>query len=179
MTEDVFCLTGITKGFTAAMEEFASPLGLAYQVFNTYAYAGFVPLDPGGEGIEARIERYKKTLGDVLPRMGELWANEWLPSVWPQVDEAMKRDYKSLSDDALVETFEKMVVEFTHRYLVHGKINYVGVSASWFADFYNETSSPEDPTEAYQVLQGFPTKSLDAGAEAFGTSVVLSTTVQP
>jgi phosphohistidine swiveling domain-containing protein len=113
--------------------------------------------------MEARIERYKKTLGDVLPRMGELWANEWLPSIRPQVDEAIKRDYKSLSDDALVELFDKMVVEFTHRYVVHGKINYVGVSASWFADFYNETFSPDDPTEAYQVLQGFPTRSLDVG----------------
>jgi pyruvate,water dikinase len=176
MTEDVFCLTGITKGFTAAMDEFASPLGLAYQVFNTYAYAGFVPLDPGAEGMEARIERYKKTLGDVLPRMGELWANEWLPSIRPQVDEAIKRDYKSLSDDALVETFDKMVVEFTERYVAHGKINYVGVSASWFADFYNETFSPDDPTEAYQVLQGFPTRSLDAGRGLWKLSRAINNT---
>jgi hypothetical protein len=29
MTADVFCITGITQGFTAAMDEFASPLGLA------------------------------------------------------------------------------------------------------------------------------------------------------
>lgn len=72
LTEDVFCKVGITQGFTGAMDEFASPLGMGYQVINYYAYAGFVPIDPGAEGIEARIERYKQTLGDVLPRMGEL-----------------------------------------------------------------------------------------------------------
>ncbi|MCH8939571.1 MAG: hypothetical protein IIC27_00395 [Chloroflexi bacterium] len=163
LTEDVFCRTGITEGFTGAMDEFGSPIGMAYQVINYYAYAGFVPIDPGAEGIEARIERYKKTLSDVLPRMGELWANEWLPSILPGIEAAMKRDYASLSDDALITTFNDMVVEFIQRYVVHGKINYVGVSASWFADFYNETFSPDDPTEPYQVLQGFPTKSLDAG----------------
>lgn len=163
ITEDVFCKAAITEGFTGAMDEFASPVGLGYQVFNTYAYAGFVPLDPGAEGMEARIERYKQTLGDVLPRMGELWANDWLPSILPGIKEGMERDYRSLSDDALLTTFDEMIAEFTKRYIVHGKINYVGVSASWFADFYNEVFSPDDPTEPYQVLQGFPTRSLDAG----------------
>jgi len=39
----------------------------------------------------------------------------------------------------------------------------VTISASWFADFYNDTFEPEDPTEPYLLLQGFPTRSLAAG----------------
>jgi hypothetical protein len=52
---------------------------------------------------------------------------------------------------------------FTDRYIVHGRINFVTLSASQFADFYNETFDPDDPTEPYLLLQGFPTRSLDAG----------------
>ena len=56
-----------------------------------------------------------------------------------------------------------MIEEFTDRYVVHGKINYVTMSASMYADFYNEQFSPSDPTEPYSTLQGFPTRSVDAG----------------
>src|SRR5207245_10135840 len=50
-----------------------------------------------------------------------------------------------------------------HRWTVHGRINFVTVSASWFADFYNENFEPDDATEPYEVLQGFRTRSVDAG----------------
>ncbi len=53
--------------------------------------------------------------------------------------------------------------EFTERYVVHGRINFVMVSASMFADFYTDTFAPEDPTETYQLLQGFHTRSVEAG----------------
>lgn len=56
-----------------------------------------------------------------------------------------------------------MTEDFTERYTVHGKINYVTVSASMYADFYIEQFSPSDPTEPYSTLQGFPTRSVDAG----------------
>jgi pyruvate,water dikinase len=32
-----------------------------------------------------------------------------------------------------------------------------------FVDFYNELFDPEETTEAYEALQGFPTRSVDAG----------------
>ena len=47
--------------------------------------------------------------------------------------------------------------------MVHGKINFVIASAGLFVDFYNELMDPEDATEAYETLQGYPTISLDAG----------------
>ena len=72
-------------------------------------------------------------------------------------------DYGALSDDQLFEPLHRMIEEFTDRYVVHGKINYVTMSASMYADFYNEQFSPSDPTEPYSTLQGFPTRSVDAG----------------
>jgi pyruvate,water dikinase len=95
--------------------------------------------------------------------MGELWEKQWLPSIIPGLDSSRNRDYASLSDQLLVDTLEQMQQEFTERYVVHGKINFVLMSASMFVDFYNEHLNPEDPTEAYEALQGFPTRSVDAG----------------
>ena len=37
---------------------------------------------------------------------------------------------------------------------VHGHINFVLISSAKFCDRYDEIVQPEDPTEAYQCLQG-------------------------
>ena len=63
---------------------------------------------------------------------------------------------------------------------MHGKLNFVTVSASMFADFYNEAFSPDDATEPYQLLGGYPTRSLDAGRGlwALGRTIAASDTLR-
>ncbi|MCH8185231.1 MAG: hypothetical protein IH862_03930 [Chloroflexi bacterium] len=162
ITEEIF-LTAVSKGFSAGMDEFASPVGLQYKVVNYFGYMGVFPLPLGSESMDDRVARYQGILHDVLPRMGDLWENEWLPSILPGLEKARSTDYAALSDDQLFETLDDMITDLTHRYTVHGKINYVTVSASMYADFYVEQFSPSDPTEPYLTLQGFPTRSVDAG----------------
>ena len=145
------------------MDEFACPVGLRYRVINRYGFLAITPFDLGSETTDDRVARYQGTLGRILPRMGELWEQEWLPSMLPGLEEARNRDYGALSDQMLLDTLDEMRREFTERYVVHGRINFVLVSASTFADFYNDVFAPEDPTEPYSLLQGFPTKSVEAG----------------
>jgi pyruvate,water dikinase len=95
--------------------------------------------------------------------MGTLWADEWLPSILPALNFSMTTDYAALSDSELIATMEQMIQDFTARYAIHGKINFVMASASFFVDFYNEHLDPEESTEAYEAIQGFPTLSLEAG----------------
>lgn len=145
------------------MDEFACPVGVAYVNVNRYAYITLAPQDLGSDTIEDRVERYEGHLGHVLPNMRKLWDEEWLPSILPGIKSAMERDYAALSDQELASTLEQMQQEFIARYVVHGKINFVIASAGLFVDFYNELMDPEDATEAYETLQGYPTLSLDAG----------------
>jgi phosphohistidine swiveling domain-containing protein len=145
------------------MLEFASPMGFAMQAVNYYCYVAIVPLPLGDESIEDRMSRHQDTMHQVLPQLGDLWENQWLPGMMPGLDAPRARDYSSLSDSELLGTLKSMREEFTDRYTVHGKINFVIVSASMYADLYNELFTPEDPTEPYETLQGFPTRSLAAG----------------
>ena len=162
LTEDIF-LRAISEGFSKAMDEFACPAGMQYKVINRYGFGGMIPFDLGSETMEERVDRYKETLGRILPRMGELWEQEWLPPMLPAIEAARTRDYGVLTDRELLDTLQQMIGEFTERYVVHGRINFVTASASMFADFYVEVFAPEDATEPYSLLQGFPTKSVEAG----------------
>ncbi len=162
LTQDLFVHT-IFAGFNKAHDEFGLPMHFLTRVINYYAYNSTAPADPGPEGIDARLARYQNSLQNLVPRVGELWENEWLPSILPGLDKARTLDYAAMSDAQLMETLEELRKDFLHRFNVHGRINFVTVAASWFADFYNENFHPDDPTEPYQVLQGFPTRSVDAG----------------
>lgn len=151
------------EGFTRAMHEFGAPVGFQACVVNYYGYTTVKPLDIGDETMEARLKRYEQALARDVPLVGKNWETEWLPSILPGLERARSMDYGALSDAELLATFEELRADFLHRWTVHGRINLVTVSASWFADFYNETFHPEAPTEPYEVLQGFPTRSVDAG----------------
>src|SRR5215510_3779084 len=145
------------------MHDWACPFGVACRAINYYGFLALRPLDLGTETVEDRSARYQQILGEVLPRMGDLWQQEWLPSILPGLEKGRTTDYTALSNAELLHTLDEMLREFRERWTIHGYVNFVVISASWFADFYNETFEPEDPLEAYLLLQGFPTRSLDAG----------------
>jgi len=163
LTEDIF-ISRLSEGFTADMDEYRCPAGMRYQIINRYGFSEITMFEePGAPAFEQRIEVYQAKLQDILPRIGDIWANEWLPRIMPGIERARDTDFTTLDDDAFVAEFDQMLEEFLDRYKVHGMLNFVTVSASMFADFYNEAFSPDDPTEAYQLLGGYPTRSVDAG----------------
>ena len=49
-----------------------------------------------------------------------------------------------------------------YQWWIHGHINFVLLSSSAFCDMYDEVMQPAETTEAYQTLQGFHTRSVDA-----------------
>jgi pyruvate,water dikinase len=153
----------ITDGFSGAMEAWACPFGAQCRAINYYGFFTIKPFDLGSETREERLNRYRKILGDVLPRMGELWTQEWLPAILPGLEKGRTADYTALSHEKLLNRLDEMLRDFRERWAIHGWVNFSTISASWFADFYNETFEPEDPTEPYLLLQGFPTRSLDTG----------------
>src|SRR5262245_47964490 len=144
------------------MERWACPFGAQCRAINYYGFFTIKPFDLGAETKQERVARYQEHLSQVLPRMGELWEQTWLPAILLGLQKSRTTDFTALGNDELLHTLDEMRRDFLERWTVHGWINFVTISASWFADFYNDTFEPEDPTEPYLLLQGFPTRSLAA-----------------
>lgn len=175
LTQELLYST-LSEGFSAAMERWACPFGAQCRAINYYGFFTIKPFDLGAETKQERVARYQEQLSQVLPRMGELWEQTWLPAILPGLEKARTTDYTALSNEDLLHTLDEMRRDFLERWTIHGWINFVTISASWFADFYNDTFEPEDPTEPYLLLQGFPTRSLAAGRGLWKLSRMIKAT---
>jgi hypothetical protein len=158
------------------MERWACPFGAQCRAINYYGFFTITPFNLGAATRQVRVARYQEQLRQVLPRMGELWERTWLPAILPGLEKARTIDYVALNDDELLPTLDELRRDFLERWTSHGWVNFVTISASWSADFYNETFEPEDPTEPDLVLQGFPTHSLAAGRGLWRPSRIIRAT---
>lgn len=150
------------EGFNASMAEYGSIIDLGARFINDYLYVSFVPKDLGSDDPRQRLDRGKEQVGELMPHIGALWQKEWLPSILPALTKARNTDFDRLADDELLQTFEEMRRGVVERWAIHGKINYAFYAAGIFGDFYKETLQPEDETEAYEALQGFPSIALES-----------------
>jgi pyruvate,water dikinase len=100
-------------------------------------------------------------LDRLAARTGERWVNEWEPSLQPVLQKARTDDYGSLSDEELALALETQLANLVFYWTVHGWINLSLVPATALVDFYNAEVQPEDTNEAWQLLQGYETKSVE------------------
>jgi rifampicin phosphotransferase len=151
----------LAEGFTTAQAQYDSPVAVTNQHVNYYMYASFHPLADASE-LADRLTRYRQTLADKVPMVGRRWDEEWKPAIISRNLAEKKADYSRLDDEALIAKLADMKERMTFLWHVHGHINFVLISSAKFCDFYDEVMQPSDPTEAYQTLQGFATRSVDA-----------------
>jgi rifampicin phosphotransferase len=150
------------EGFTDAQHDFGSTLALRCRMVNNYLYASFVP-DEAYTPPTTDIQEYLKSLEKIAAGIGERWTNEWEPSLIPILNRARHEDYASMSDEQLQAALEQYLKDQVYMWTIHGWINLTLVPATALTDFYNAEIGPEDPNEGWQLLQGYRTKSVDAG----------------
>lgn len=153
------------EGFTKAQHAFGTPLALKCRMVNHYFYSSFTPDYTGIEETpEALKVRYEQVLATDAMHIGERWVNEWEPSLLPILQKARTTDYTQLDDAALLEALDEQLANLVYFWEIHGWINLVLVPSNALTEFYNETFEPEDPTEAYELMQGYRTKSVEAAS---------------
>jgi phosphohistidine swiveling domain-containing protein len=158
------------EGFDRSMAEISSIIKLGCRFINNYLFVSFLRRDLGSDSREAWLERGRENVAALLPRIGELWRNEWLPSMLPALERSCTTDFGRLSDAELLAVFDQMAADVIDRWAVHGKLNYVFYSASIFSDFYREALQPQNETEGYEALGGFPSVALDGARELWRLS---------
>jgi pyruvate,water dikinase len=151
------------EGFTIAQHAFGTPLSLKCRMINNYFYSSFRPDYTGiTETPEALQARYEQMLSTDAMHIGERWVNEWEPSLVPILEKARTVDYASLNDDDLLAALDEQLQNLVYFWTIHGWINLVLVPSNALTEFYDAEIEPDDATEAYELMQGCRTKSLEA-----------------
>jgi pyruvate,water dikinase len=151
----------LAEGFTKAQAEYDCPIMVSTREINHYFYVNFHPLPDEGE-IARRMVHYHEKLAEKVPTVGKTWEEEWKPAVSAKNLALKTEDWSKLSDDELVAKLDELTEYMRYQWWIHGHVNFVLLSSSAFCDLYDKVMEPEEPTEAYRMLQGFPTTSVDA-----------------
>lgn len=160
--EHELLLESTGEGFTKAIQEMGSSIRAVCRLINYYNYLAGMPMeDLGGETPEQRRARYEKSVAEFMPKVGEKWQKEWLPSILPRLAEGRKADYTKMSDAELLAEFERMRQDVVYRWYIHGLILYSFVAANLFSEFYAQTFGT-DQKEGYEALGGFPSMALES-----------------
>jgi phosphohistidine swiveling domain-containing protein len=165
----------LAEGFTKAQAEYDCPIMVTAREINHYFYVAFHPIPDEAE-IADRMTRYHHKLDSMVPGVGKTWDEEWKPEVIAANVPLKTADWSGLSDADLVAKLDELTDQMRHQWWIHGHINFVLLSSSAFCDLYDAIMRPDDPTESYQTLHGFPTTSVDAsrGLWALSRTVLAS-----
>ncbi|MBV9580712.1 MAG: hypothetical protein JO057_19195, partial [Chloroflexi bacterium] len=163
---------GMSEGFTIAQHGFGSPLALRCRMVNNYLYASFTP-DPDFTPPTTDLAEYTQSLETIAFRTGERWTNEWEPSLIPILHTLRTTDFDAMSDAELRDALEEQLKNHVYMWEIHGWINLSLIPATALTEFYNAEIQPADRNEAWQLLQGYNTKSVDAGSGLWKLSRVV------
>jgi pyruvate,water dikinase len=152
----------LAEGFTKAQAEYDCPIMVTTKEINHYFYVAFHPIPDEAE-IERRMRTYHDKLAEKVPGVGKTWDEEWKPEVIASNVPLKTEDHSILSDEEMVAKLDELTDRMRYQWWIHGHINFVLLSSSAFCDLYDEVVQPELSTEAYETLQGFHTRSVDAG----------------
>jgi pyruvate,water dikinase len=162
----------LADGFTKAQAEYDCPIMVTNLEVNHYMYAAFHPIPDEAE-LADRMTRYHDKLAEKVPSIGRTWEEEWKPAVRAKNEELKRADWSALTDDELAAKLDELADHMRFQWWIHGHINFVLLSSSAFCDLYDKVLQPSEPTESYQTLQGFHTRSVDASQGLWDLSRVV------
>jgi rifampicin phosphotransferase len=169
----------LAEGFTKAQEEYDCPVMVSTREINHFFYVAFHPLPDEAE-IARRMPTYHEKLANDVPGVGKTWEEIWKPEVISTNVPLKTADWSALRDKEMVAKLDELTDMMRHQWWIHGHINMVLLSSSAFCDLYDKVMEPEEPTEAYRMLQGYRTTSVDAakGLWALSRKVLASPTLK-
>ena len=153
----------VSEGVTIAQHGYGSPLAVRCRMVNSYIYGSVAP-DADFIPPSTDLAEYTQALETIAFRIGERWTEEWEPALIPVLLKARTTDFDAMSDAELQEAFEEQLKKQLYMWEIHGWINLSLLPATALVDFYNAEIEPADRNEAWQLLQGYKTKSVDASS---------------
>ncbi|MBI4495218.1 MAG: hypothetical protein HY690_20780 [Chloroflexi bacterium] len=153
----------MVPGWNAAARYYELPVvGMRGLLINTYVYFGMMPVFASPEELAARARRSEEKFAAVLPRLGVLWAEEWLPEIKQHFAHLEGFDLASATMPALHAHLADALRRFQRLYEIHFLLGFVSALAmGQFEELYRDLFGKDGTFEPFKLLQGFDNKSLE------------------
>jgi len=150
-------------GFSRALESYSLPLRTHAGIFNTYFYLSVAPYVPP-EQIPEYEARAVPLLMSAVGTFARQWRDDWLPEIQRIWADWETRDLAGASMPQLLTHLDVATAFFVRIWELHFRLlipAFVGFST--FVDFYADVVGVKGDLAAYKLLQGFDSKSIEAG----------------
>ncbi len=147
-------IESICMGYNKISLYYENPVKLICRHVNAYVYMGTLPYEGRGRE-ETAINKTKGNLKRVVPELGELWKNKWLPEIKDLLAWQDAFDFKGASSSDLAEGWTQTVANMKRAWEIHYLLIIpMRLSIHLFEEIYNELFPGEKEFGAYDLLGG-------------------------
>lgn len=158
-------------GVNRAAERYQAPIRFDAARINGYQYSSFHPPLVPPEELEAMGHRAQEKVGQAMARLGEIWETEWFPEIKQHLDYWRSYDLRGATMPQLLDHLDQTLKRHERLWTIHFEVAFpMLMSVSLFDDFYRDTLGGEGAFDAYKLLQGFTTKTVESGEELWKLS---------
>ncbi len=166
-TASVECVA-MPRGCTTALQRFGTPITMRMTTFHGYAYGAneFHDLNP-----DNFLPKLRENIVTAVNGLMDRWQSDYLPEVMALNAHLRDYDYASAADDELIAEIEKSAVTRERLWDIHMQVVMpVILVAGVFGDMWEQAFGAKRRFESLLLLQGFPNKTIEAGAELWKLS---------
>jgi pyruvate,water dikinase len=162
----------VQHGLTTMMREYSIPIeSTRYQVVNGYLYSTMVPMDLPDEDLAQRAKEAEGILTGIVPQVGTLWRETYLPEIRSLLDELASFDLDGAPLPELIAYWDRLFEVERRLFEIHFLILVPAMLAvSEFDEMYRSLMQTDDPHAAYRLLGGIDNKTLETGRALFELS---------
>lgn len=149
------------EGFNRAARTLEMPIRLQFRHINTYLYQTILPVVPPEQMAEQGLKA-EAALGQAMARLGSDWEQSYRPELEAHLAWWDAFDRQGASIDQLLAHLDESLQRQIRLWDIHFLVGFPFLLApSLFEEMYCELFGADKKFEAYRLLQGFPTKTLE------------------
>jgi len=160
-----FDMPAFIRGMNLAAQELSMPFArMDVKVIHSYVYMSAIPYSLDMAQMEERMTAMQARMMQHVPGLYPRWQSEYEPEVRSINFETREKDYRALSDRELSDWIEALV----QKRVREGQLHFLAVfpamgAAQFYEQLYTELLGAPKGGEHYELLQGFPNKSIETG----------------
>ena len=159
------------QGFTGAFATYGVPLQYNVRLINYYWYFAVGPSIADHSEMPARMQQGSLNVENTVPRLQQLWTEEWLPEVEEHLAYWRTFDLQGATMGDLLTHLDESETRHKRVWHIHFLQTFpVYMAMSQFDDLYQDLFGNENALDAYRLMQGFENKTVEIGREMWRLS---------